>query len=95
MLFVICPDSRFCKFSAILHATKSRRIIMILIRNPVTKNDTPPESQLQLSSTSSSRKVSDCPRALGSVDNTTTRVRIKVMFMQVAIVLKLYSYANC
>lgn len=80
-LFVICPDSLFCKLSAILHATKRRRIIMILIRNPVMKKDTPPESQLQLSSISS-WKVSGCPRVSESVDNKIhKRVNIGVMLM--------------
>lgn len=92
-LFVICPDSLFCKLSAILHATKMRRIIMILIRNPVMKKDTPPESQLQLSSISS-WKVSGCPRVSESVDNKIhKRVNIGVMLMY-AIAFKLYLIRN-
>lgn len=54
---------------------------MILIRNPVMKKDTPPESQLQLSSISS-WKVSGCPRVSESVDNKIhKRVNIGVMLM--------------
>lgn len=92
-LFVICPDSLFCKLSAILHATKKRRIIMMLIRNPVMKKDTPPESQLQLSSISS-WKVPDCPRVCENVDNKIhKRVSIGVMLTYV-IAFKLYLIRN-
>ncbi len=66
---------------------------MILIRNPVMKKDTPPESQLQLSSISS-WKVSGCPRVSESVDNKIhKRVNIGVMLMY-AIAFKLYLIRN-
>lgn len=66
---------------------------MILIRNPVMKKDTPPESQLQLSSISS-WKVSGCPRVSESVDKKIhKRVNIGVMLMY-AIAFKLYLIRN-